>query len=827
MFATLLNGITLDKLHLPKLKIEQLYIKLDKKLIVSIENLSIDAQTQKDTSLEEASFFIEHLATFYGLFDTLRIGKISYLNESLSLDFSNNTFHVQSGHMSADLLLTPIDRYVFDIKFSNVELKDFSLRMEGEASIDLQKKLYTFNGTYDFFGIKGITLLDVKNTLMSYHIQTEHFTNKELSDVMNYLSPIAELDPIAKAWIHENILSNDYILHFLEGKLDLRTYDYFPYEIRGSATVMDANVSFNPLVPPAHVDKIGILFENDKLLFDVYKPRYGDKPVEKADVFIYNLIGKGTGIVVDLNATAMLDHEIHKILHAFNIHVPITQTSGKTDANIRLDIKFLPYDINATGTFTLSPSDFMLNSLPLKTRYGDIRLDNRLITLNKTNIRYKNLFDINATGLFDTRKESFDGVIDINSLILDFGKVHLLNIPALSHQKASMLIDTSGTHMLLPELDVRMDFNEQRNDFILLSLLKLQPYSPFMKEMGLLRGEARVWTKDFDVFDANLSLLNLSTPFKENNHSIQDLFITLTTDTKVLDLTALNSKLSLHLDEALRLHVNDINLSINEKESDFEAPLKITLLGTNSSIVMNDSNKSILSDTYTLTLFEKDIFMQSRYGKTQFDYEKKKGQMSLHATSMNDHFTNALLGSSYFSQGDFSLQLNGKSAKENAGTFRIQKSYIKDLKFFNNLMATINAIPSLVVFKDPNFSTEGYFVKDGYINFEQKNGNIIIKEMLLSGSSADIYGSGIIRGETNEVEVTLQIRTLKTFSSIIDMIPLVGGLILGEDKKISTHVNVTGSLDDPKIQTNVITDTLMSPLNIIKRTLELPLELFK
>lgn len=59
------------------------------------------------------------------------------------------------------------------------------------------------------------------------------------------------------------------------------------------------------------------------------------------------------------------------------------------------------------------------------------------------------------------------------------------------------------------------------------------------------------------------------------------------------------------------------------------------------------------------------------------------------------------------------------------------------------------------------------------------------------------------------------------------MIPLVGGIILGDDKRISTNVDVTGPTTDPKIETHLIMDTLKSPVNIIKRTLELPLELLK
>ncbi len=825
--ATLFHGISLDSLSLPKLKIEQLYIKLDKKLFVTIEYLRIDGEANEQNSLEDVAFVMEHLATFHQLFDTLRITSIDYANESLSLEYQHETFRVKSGQLSADLFFTPTGRYAFDVNLSKVSLKEYSLDFEGRASLDFQTKKHSFEGTYTLFGIKGIALIDAKDTLLTYHIQTENFTNQALSDLVIFLAPKVELDPIAKAWIHENIIARDYLIHFVEGKFDLKSYDYFPYEIRGSATVMDANVSFNPQVPSAHVDKIGIVFENDKLIFDIHNPYYQDKKVDKANVYIYNLIDKGTGIVVDLNATAILDKEIHKILHAFKIDVPITQTSGKTEANIVLDIKFLPYDINATGSFKLSPSDFMLSGLALQTRFGEVTLDNRLVYLDKTNLRYKNLFDINATGMFDTTKGRFDGHIDINSLALDFSKAHLLDINGLSHQKGSFIVDEKGTHMSLPDLNVHMDFGEETNNFILSSLLTLQPYSPLMKEMGLSQGEAFVQTKDFEHFDANLSLYNLKTPLLDNNESIKELFVTLSTDTKTLDLNTLNSKLSLHLADTIALHVKDLNLSISENDDDFETPIDVELMGENSSIVIQDSNKSILSEHYTIHLKGKNLSMHATHGKTRFEYEKKKNEIYLHATSMSDRFSNALFGNTYFVKGDFSLQLEGMSTKENYGTFILQKTYIKDLKFFNNLMATINTIPSLIIFKDPSFSQEGYFVHDGYIDFEQKGDQIIIKEMLLRGNSADIVGKGSVNRETNEVNLNLQIRTLKTFSSVLDMIPLVGGLILGEDKKISTHVNVTGNLEDPKIQTNVITDTLMSPLHIIKRTLELPLELFK
>ncbi|MBP9613091.1 MAG: AsmA-like C-terminal domain-containing protein [Sulfurospirillum sp.] len=825
--GTLIHGIAIDSISLPKVKIEQLYIKLDKKLIVTIEKLEIDSQTQNDSSLEESAFIIKNFPLINQLFETININQLNYHNESVKLLFSHNTFFIQSHHLDANLQLFPTGKHQFDVNLLHVNIKDYHLFFDGKASIDLEKEQYGLEANFDLFGIKGISIIEVKNNLLTYHLQSEHFTNNALSDVVNFLAPQVELDPIAKAWIHENIKAKEYQLHFVEGKFDLKTGDYFPLEIRGRALVKDANVSFEPSVPSAHVEEIGITFQEDKLFFDIKNAHYQEKPLEKADVHIYNLIAKGTGIVVDLNATSALDEQIHKILHAFHITVPIDQTKGVTPSHIRLDIKFLPYDINATGTFTILPSQFLLSGIPMSSNFGEILLDNRLVRLQKTNMRYKNLFDINATGTFDTTNERFEGLVDINSLALDFGQIHLIDIANLSDQEAFFTLENNATFIALPTLGTQMRFSEGNNSFHFKDISKIENFSPLMRELGLSSGVVDVTTKDFEHFEANLFLNELSTPFRENQEPLTTLKLHLKTDTKTLDAISDDGKLSLHYDTALSLHVKDLNLSIAQNDNTFDIPLDVTITGDNSSFHIQESNKTILSDHYTLKLKESRVQLNAKKDKTHFEFEQDKHYLRIHGTSMSEHFTNALLGNHYFDKGDFSLQIEGKNSKDQNGTFILQQTYIKDLKFFNNLMATINTIPSLLVFNDPNFSQQGYFVQNGYIEFEQKGEILYISEMQLRGSSADIVGSGEVNLMTNELNLKLQIRTLKTFSSAIDMIPLVGGLILGDDKKIATNISVTGNVSDPKIETHLIADTFMTPVNIIKRTLELPLEMFK
>ena len=827
LIGTLVNGISIDNLTLPTIKIDQLYIKLDKKLIVSIQTLDIKKETQTDTSLEETAELIKNFPYINQFFSKISINAIIYDNETISLHYEDNTFKFDSKHLSVNLMITPIEKWSIEVDIQEAFLKDFALHLNGKARIDLKTKNHSFEGDFETFGLKGIALIDIKDTLLTYHLQSDTFQNKNLKDLMDFIVSHVELDQIAKDWIDKNIIGEEYILHFFEGKLDLATLDYFPMQMRGSATVKNATVSFEPTVPPAHVKEIGIEFKDDKLLFDIHEPTYEQKNIQKADVYIYNLIGKGTGIVVDLNATSRLDAPIHKILHAFKIDVPITQTSGKTDANVRLDIKFLPFDINATGKFKLSPSDFTLSGLPMSTKYGEVRLDNFKIMLDNANLRYKNLFDINATGTFDAKKSNYEGKIDINSLLLDFSGTKLLKINNLADQNASFSIENGVTKMALPSLETTISFAKDINQFILTDLTKVATFSPFMSDGNLSEGSVSVQTKDFENFDAKINLYNVETPLLENRVPVQDFEVALTTDTKILDASTTNNKLSLHYDKDITVHIKDMNISIPQGDDPLDLPIKTTIFGENSSFLDMDNNKTVLSERYTLTLFKDRVHLNSKRGKSSFEYEKRKGILGIQATSLDSDAINALFNRHYFHQGDFSLSIDGVDNHNMQGTFIMHKTYIKDLKFFNNLMATINAIPSLLVFNDPNFNTEGYFVENGYVEFNQSKEEMHIKEIQLRGKSADIAGAGKVNLIPNTLDLKLQIKTLKTFSSAIDMIPLVGGIILGDDKRISTNVDVTGPTTDPKIETHLIMDTLKSPVNIIKRTLELPLELLK
>ena len=77
-----------------------------------------------------------------------------------------------------------------------------------------------------------------------------------------------------------------------------------------------------------------------------------------------------------------------------------------------------------------------------------------------------------------------------------------------------------------------------------------------------------------------------------------------------------------------------------------------------------------------------------------------------------------------------------------------------------------------------------------------------------------------------ELEISAELISLKDFSKIINKIPLAGYALLGEDGSINTSLLIPGSLTKPKIETHLSQEIVMTPINVVKRTIKWPLKIF-
>ncbi len=820
-----MHGISIQHLTLPNLNIQRLYIKLDKKFIVSAYKINFKRDSKAQTSTYEIDKIISYFRYLNPIFKSISLKNINYNDEKVSLLYKDDIFYINSKYLTLDAKITQEAGKIIDINIKQLILKDYQLELKGELALNLKKKIYNYNGKFSILNIDGSATVDIDKNILHYKLKTDSFDS--LEPIMKLINSRVFIEPLANAWIYKKIVAKKYLLEYLEGKFNLATKEFYPKLIQGAAIAQNVTIKFHPQVTPAHAKTVRVKLANNTLSFDLKSPTYEKKKVKINDIHIYNILTSKNGIVVDIDSDTLLDEYVHNILRSFGIKIPITQTSGKNRSNIVLDVRFRPYSIKAKGEFIVKDSHFKLLGLPFYTKYAKIKLDNYDVSLQNCNLVYKKLFNIDTSGKFQTKKGVYVGKTDINSLTVDIKGDHILNISRLKNQNVSIKMSQDKNSIEFKELKTELVFKKSNSKFILKDIAKYKNFSKIIKNNRINKGSLSVYTKDFKKYNAKLKIFGIKTPLFYHKKNIEDFDIDIKTDGKKISASALGERISLVYDKHLIVNMKNLDILLDSNSTNISHGMDFSINGKDVNFLVSDLNSTILSDSFTLNKFKNEIRFASRYADSKLGFEQNRSSFSLHATNLNSYFIDKALSKNILKGGSFNLKSKGISSDMFDGEFTMNNTTLRDFSLFNNIMATINTIPSLVFLKDPNFNENGYLVKKGILKFKKNGNNLSFKQIKLHGASADITGSGYINLENKNISMDLQIKTLKDISKLIKNIPLLGYIILGDDKSISTNIEVSGSTDNPKIETQLLQDTLMSPLNIIKRTIESPFQLFK
>ena len=817
-------GIKIDNIDTPQIKIDRLYIKLDKKLILKAKNIKFFRNSKAKTSKDEIYKLLNYIKYLNKIFTMVSLKNIEYNNEKVNILYKDDIFYLDSKFLTLDSKIWYKNRKI-SLKIKQLILKDEDLELRGLFKYDLKEGDYFFNGQFSFLNIEGSAKIEIKKDMLYYNLKTKKFDS--LAPVMEYLKTKVFIEPLARAWIYKKIVGKEYRLEYLEGKYNLKTGDFYPNFMRGKAIVKDALITFNPKVTSAHADIIVVKLENNTLSFKLTKPTYEGKDIDIVDIHIYNLLTTKNGIVVNLNSNTLLDKYIHNILKSFGIKIPITQYSGTNRSNLKLDIKFKPFAIDAKGVFVIKNSKFKLEKIDMYSKYAKIILDNNKVYLKDTNLRYKKLFDIDTKGTFYLDKREYLGKVNINRLKIDLKDKNILNIKNLKNQTFQLYFGKKESILKFKELKTKLTFKKDEYIFDIEDIALYKKYSYFLDEYNISNGKLYITTNDFKDYTSKLELNRLNLPLQNKDGTkISSLKLTIMANQKLLKAKTDDNKIEIKYDNKATIKLNNLDILIKDNNSTDKNDTNLELNADNVNLIFIDKNITIPSEHFSLLLKNDNIDFISIYKNSSIGYEKNKKEFSLKMLKLNDSFINSLLKKDIFKDGLFEISIEGVDKNNFKGIFQIKNSTAKEFALFNNIIATINTIPSLLFFKDPKFNENGYVIKDGILSY-QKTGNILfLNDITLRGYSADIYGSGYINLENDDMKLSLRIKTLKDISSALKKIPLFGYIILGKDKSIYTDIEVEGKISKPKIKTNIVKDTILSPFNIIKRVIQSPLKLF-
>ncbi len=725
------------------------------------------------------------------IFDKIQFASFKIDNALIKANFTPNKFLpslLENSVIQATLINPSV---AFNDNLSPIKMDKTELVLKNnQLFIQPQKTTYEnidLTGTYATFS----HLLQAPKLELFIKTAPNYYNDsiKELLSAYKVILPLDKINTPASADLKLT-------LQFLKNTAPL-------FSVQGGVTLQEGTLSlYNiPLYTQSAQINLDIAQEYQYIYIDTIHTRYA------------NMLDLDTKIALDLGQENLsLDSLVHKIQVNTNSSINMrsydpNNTQEDPQTNFTLDLKSLRSIIQAGE-----------NSEVFKQKITDT------IKAQSEDKFSKNVFY--ATG--DTLKSL--------SLSFDFSNP--------DHMQWSV-----------PELLLEGEFKDNAYAFKIKDLKKIKPYSPIMDYIALKDGSLEVSTSDFVNIDFFAKDLKINLPIYRSDGSHFDSFslfgsinkdeILIYTPSKSVsvkikgdqkDITLNN--LDLSVDEFLNSkipaiaqlfskkqkekptpkEIQDEDIFINAKQR-YERAHKIIPMATNihaKDMVLIYNKKPIPLENLDITAQDDRVKIDGNYKNGMIIADLVHGALYFKAYNFSGNYINTILQKDFVEGGLFTLIGSFENQVFN-GELKFQNTSLKNFALMQNMINLINTIPSLIVFRNPHLGANGYQIKKGSVVFGITKEYLGLEKIDLIGKTLDVAGNGVIELDTNKLDLNLEVSTIKALSNVLSKIPIVGYLILGKEGKVTTNVNVKGTLDNPKTKVTLAADIIQAPFKILRR----------
>ncbi|TNB54426.1 DUF3971 domain-containing protein [Campylobacter helveticus] len=831
-FLALKNGISIPSVQFDFLKLEQLYIKMDKKLILRAKNIVVNENNASTNSNETSQTIVskelikiaENLKYLYALVEEINIENLTFGEHKAQIYFNGNEFFIDGDLFFLKLSLKH-ENDELKAQIQKLFLKEYGVDMVGDLSINTKSEFYHLKAGANSSFLDFNTTLSYKEGQLSYKVEDVNIKNIDI--ITKHTRAKVKLPEELDLWIFKRAKAEFYHLDFLEGFADFARGEYYLDEIKAQGFAKNVSVRLDEKITPIKIPSLKINFSKQKLDLNFAKANYNGANLNGSKVYLYDLLNsKKAGIYLLIKTGGMIfDEKLANALKNYEFSLPFYQKSGKTSGFVELKIGFhkdakVFYKGNLTlANATLSLADFNLNSALVQFDNGKLNIDANGVSNSFLNANLKANIDLEQkNGVFDTQltrlyyEDYFDMRNQSVKLLLDFKEAVKLDIPAWN------------AHLNFSEgLEANLE-----------NLKTFMPYFSAAKSVGLsdikhLRYKSANFV-DFNLSIDNASfekrfLINGKSPYTQDSFEIRSLGGNLTLDSKS---NLISASFTPNIKE---IHLKNLTFLYEKGESEKSFALEtnphnIKIGGANVGVILLDMNKTLHFERLEASLNKAVLNANASSGKAQITFHKSPQRLNLVVNNMDDEFLNLFLQKEAFREGVFNAKVEGSGDEFFEGEFEVKNTYVKDLKGINQLVSFVDTVPSLVMFRAPTFNQKGLHIQNGKVLFNRKKDLLSFDAINLEGDSVDLFGLGSANLRLNTLDLNLELKTLKSASDAISKVPILNYVVLGDKQVISTNIKVNGSIDNPKFNTQILTDTLKTPFNLIKNVIKLPMNLF-
>jgi hypothetical protein len=442
------------------------------------------------------------------------------------------------------------------------------------------------------------------------------------------------------------------------------------------------------------------------------------------------------------------------------------------------------------------------------------------------NVHLKSLwYDTKVSGLIHLKEKKAKLLLVLKKMSIGDKKKYIV----VQNKKLKAQLDyAKNVRLSVPSLNLKI---ENKKNTLVINLASLKKIKPFVRNLDIDfdGGHIKITKKGKQNYTFKGQLKRNACFFYDKNgrcHTRIPYYGSVTK--RGLNFYAFKKRLYYNTKKS-RIKLNNINIDLKKllearktKQKQKGKNSKLVILGKKSKIRYD--KYTLLTDTFDIEISPKgNIKASGSYHGDIVKFSKKKNVFSLKAFRIKDKMLHPLIGFDGLKEGRYTLKNIGNLAKVIKGEIIVEGGILSNFKAYNNTLALVNTIPALATLSSPGFSKKGFQVKEGLVEYRMmKSNKIIFDSIYIQGTSATIVGKGELNIKNNTIHMNLAIQVARELGTFVGNLPLLGYILLGQDKSITIGLEITGSLSQPVVSTSTVSDILTLPLQLIKRTLESP-----
>lgn len=646
-YALLSYGITLPHLVLPNFKAEQLYIKLDKKLIFQAKRIDVTLSNSSlnRNSLLEVPKILSILDFCRRSFESFKVDELYLDGQKVTFSYTDhplspldNSLGISSEEISVSILYRVYeDHIVFDVPYSMY--KTGKVLITGKAFYDFKEKK-----AYSKF---TLSLPDCADLKLYAKGNGQRLAFTATSTTAKDLAPLVKFFKLKKSiskWIVDYNKADSYKLLQAKGIYSYTDPDLILQTLFLHAKEKELAYTFNESLHPVISNEADVYFTKGVLDIQPHNASYNKHIIDKGGVKI-DFRDKQVGLEVDLNMHTTLDQDIVDIVQAYHIPFPLLQEKGKSEARLKIFINLSTQKAYAKGRFFIKKSELILNGVRYKINNASIRLNKNILSIDTIKLAYEDMFLSKAHGQMDLEKLMGDIFFDIESVLVPFSsekKIKLLS----KNKQLQLNFSENSQSFILPQ--TLWSFDEQNITVEPTSILRPTKFShkSYIKDLNIHIKDL-VDLKVNGNFDLRRQYANLDISSSKFRYLNKDLNISAKDSVTPFILVHENNTTQIHTLSTSHIYINenqvdvmptslsikDGYLHIKETEVSFNDKFSSKI----SSHYELGSKRAKIRARETMLYADKLLFIEPAFN---LFYKNKKGK---HYIDINEYGIHALV----------------------------------------------------------------------------------------------------------------------------------------------------------------------------------------